>query len=488
MLFLVAAGFFSLLFSLVFTPLCRELLIHLDLVDAGDSVRRLHQRRTPRMGGIAVFAAYVGAIAVALILASRSPEPIPHWIGTVVRLLPATAVVFFTGVLDDMFELKPAQKLGGQIAAASLACLMGVRIVGTQAHPALSWWGIPLTIVWLLGCTNAFNLIDGMDGLATGAGLFASVSIFVLAMLHGNPGLGAATVPLAGALLGFLRYNFAPASIFLGDCGSLVIGFTLGCYVVVWGQDSPNLIGMAAPLMALALPLVDTALAIARRFVRNEPIFSGDRGHIHHRLLDRGQGPKAVALKLYMVCGAAAIFALFTGAFPGHGFLFLTLFCLVIGWGVHSLNYIEFSVLRRAVLQGIFRRVLQEEVRLHQFETALNRVSTVEGAWAVLQDSCAEFGIGVLEWRCGDRVFRYSRGNYPARFWRTVISIGIDSTMSIDSHEDSRNCSLSFRFVEILRNRLPAWSANNFIAEPVLAPRGATRRFKEPREAARSAG
>jgi UDP-GlcNAc:undecaprenyl-phosphate GlcNAc-1-phosphate transferase len=116
--------------------------------------------------------------------------------------------------------------------------------------------------------------------------------------------------PLAGALLGFLRYNFNPASIFLGDCGSLTIGFLLGCYGIIWSQKSATMLGMTAPLMALAIPLLDTGLAIGRRFLRHQPIFGADRNHIHHQLLDRGLSPRRVALILYGVGGIAAVFSL----------------------------------------------------------------------------------------------------------------------------------------------------------------------------------
>jgi UDP-GlcNAc:undecaprenyl-phosphate GlcNAc-1-phosphate transferase len=147
---------------------------------------------------------------------------------------------------------------------------------------------LPVTVLWLLACANAFNLIDGLDGLASGVGLFATLTTLCAALMHGDMELALATAPLAGALIGFLRYNFNPASIFLGDCGSLSIGFLLGCYAVMWSQKSATLLGMAAPAIVLAAPLVDTALSIARRFIQHKPIFGADRGHLHHRLLDRG--------------------------------------------------------------------------------------------------------------------------------------------------------------------------------------------------------
>src|SRR5207247_1602256 len=171
-------------------------------------------------------------------------------------------VIFATGLLDDLFGLSPWQKIFGQVGAAGLAYWAGVRVLGVAGFSAHGWWSIPLTVLWLVGCANAFNLIDGVDGLAAGVGLFATLTIFLAALLQNNAPLALATVPLAGALLAFLRYNFNPASIFLGDCGSLSIGFLLGCYGIIWSQKSATMLVMSAPLLALAIPLHDTCITI----------------------------------------------------------------------------------------------------------------------------------------------------------------------------------------------------------------------------------
>jgi UDP-GlcNAc:undecaprenyl-phosphate GlcNAc-1-phosphate transferase len=235
-----------------------------------------------------------------------------NWSPLVVRaLLPAVLVAFATGLLDDIFGLKPWMKLLGQILAAVLACNANVQIHGIGGHAAAgAWWQIPLTILWLVGFSNAFNLIDGLDGLAVGVGLFATATAFLSALLTGNIALAFVTAPLLGALLGFLPYNFNPASIFMGDCGSLTVGFLLGCFGVIWSQKSATLLGMTAPLIAMAIPLLDTALAISRRFLRGQAIFAGDRGHIHHRLLARGFTPRRIAFLLYASAGVLACLSL----------------------------------------------------------------------------------------------------------------------------------------------------------------------------------
>jgi UDP-GlcNAc:undecaprenyl-phosphate GlcNAc-1-phosphate transferase len=465
MFYLLVPAICSLLLALVITPACRDLLMCMGLVDVADNVRKLHKRPVPRMGGIAVFAAYVAAFALALGFAAYIPSAdVPSGmtgsIETVVQLLPAAAVVFLTGVIDDIVGLKPRYKLLGQFAAAVLACLMGVRIGTVDGHTAQPWWGVPLTIIWLMGCTNAFNLIDGIDGLAAGAGLFAATSISVTALLQGNLGLAVATIPLAAALLGFLRYNFNPASIFLGDCGSLVIGFLLGCYSVVWCQKSATLLGMMAPLMALALPLLDTTLAIARRFIRNKPIFGADRGHIHHRLLDRGHHPRMVALRLYGVCGIAAVFSVLQGIWPGHGLVFAGLFLVSVGAGIRYLNYMEFSVVSRTVVRGTFRHILQEEIRLQQLADDLSQVNTIDSAWAVLQNSFADLGISSAEWRCGERVLRHSIAGAADSVWTTVITFPGGGFLTLDRREDASSGLLASQLVGILRNNLPVYTCD----------------------------
>ena len=159
--------------------------------------------------------------------------------------------------------------------AACIAYAVGVQVSGIAGYLAPGWLSLPLTVLWLVACTNAFNLIDGVDGLASGVGLLAAFTTLAAALLQNNAALALATAPLVGALLAFLRYNFNPASIFLGDSGSLTIGFVLGCFGAIWSQKSATLLGMTAPLMALSIPLLDTALAVVRRFLRHQPIFKG---------------------------------------------------------------------------------------------------------------------------------------------------------------------------------------------------------------------
>ncbi len=240
-----------------------------------------------------------------------------------------TAFVFLVGLADDIAELRPWQKLAGQAIGGVLAIVAGIRIT-TVAGIALNPWIASLgTLVWLLACTNALNLIDGLDGLAAGIALLATVTTAIGALLNGETGLIMVTIPLAGALLGFLRYNFNPASIFLGDCGSLTIGFLLGCYGVLWSAKSATILGMTAPLIALSIPLLDVSLAIIRRFLRQQPMLGADRSHVHHRLLARGFTARRVALLLYAAAGCAGYLSLLMSKFHSQfGGVIIVLFAL----------------------------------------------------------------------------------------------------------------------------------------------------------------
>src|SRR5262249_33092103 len=159
-----------------------------------------------------------------------------------------------TGLTDDLAGLKPWQKLAGLTGSAVMACFGGLRIQSLAGHQGDAVLGVPLTVVWLGGCANAFNLIDRGDGLGTGVGRPAALTPLVAGLLRGAAGLVIATAPLAGALFGFLRFNFSPASIFMGDCGSLWVGFMLGCYGLIWSQKSATVLGIIAPVMALSIP------------------------------------------------------------------------------------------------------------------------------------------------------------------------------------------------------------------------------------------
>ena len=400
---LLLLGVSSFLLCLLLTPLIRDLFLRAGLVDRPDSERKFHQRAVPRVGGIPIVLACAGSFAMLYwLFGNRGNIYIQH-ASLLHAVLPASSVIFAVGLLDDLIGLKPWQKLLGQIVAASLAIHFGVQLSTTHLPHLV---GILASLVWLICCTNAVNLIDGMDGLATGVSLLSTLTTLVVALMFGRYGLALATAPLAGALLAFLRYNFSPASVFLGDCGSLTVGFMLGCFGLVWSQHTVSLIGLAAPLMALALPLTDVGLAITRRFLRNAPIFQADRGHIHHRVLALGFSTSRAALILYGACCASATMALVMTMDTKHlGWPMLIIFFLFMAFGIRQLGYVEFSAASKFLSRTSLRRAVQEEVHLEELRTALADANTVEDCWVLVRAVCRELQFASAHLRVSGKSF-----------------------------------------------------------------------------------
>ncbi len=418
-------GVASFLLCLVATPLIRKVLLRWGILDFPDGNRKLHPHSIARAGGLALAVSYPIALAALLLLpSSQAADFVKRHLGFAVTLLPAAGVVFLTGLLDDIVNLRPGQKLVGQLVGAGLAVAAGVRIVGFSDHMFGSTFSAILTVGWLIVCTNAFNLIDGVDGLTAGAGFLAALTMMVAALLDGNQSLAVVTAPLAGSLLGMLKYNSNPASIFMGDCGSLTVGFLLGCFGVIWSQKSTTMIGMAAPIIALGLPLLDMGLAVLRRFLRLRPISSADRAHIHHRLLDRGLTPRRVTLLLYGISGVAAALSLLVSFVQGRlAGLVILVFCMIAWYGVHRLHYIEFEVARRVIFQR-FRRVLESEIAVVSFEERIAAAKTLDEYWEAIVRVAEEFGFAQARLVIGSRVFEETlRPINPVACWNFQIPL-----------------------------------------------------------------
>ena len=398
LLFLAGLSFVLCFF---FTPLIRNILNRVGILDSPDGARKVHPQPIPRLGGVPILAAMALSLAVfALVPFSGAAAFRQQW-PTLLRLVPAVAVVFFIGVLDDLFTLRPWQKLLGEIMAASWVYYCGIRIFDLFSLGRLPtpWLSYPVTVLWLVGCANAFNLIDGMDGLASGVGFFATCTMLVAALQQqGAVVLGLLTASLAGALLAFLRFNFNPASMFLGDSGALTIGFLLGVYGILWYQKSVTLLGMTAPLMALAFPILEAGISVARRYLRGDPIFSGDRGHIHHRLVELGLTPRRAVLLLYGVTSIFAMVALLI-AVPSfrYGGLVIILFCAVSWIGIQHLGYAEFTEARKIILSGTVRQLIASQTKVRSYRWALERARTLDECWDLTVQAMRELGFDHVE-------------------------------------------------------------------------------------------
>jgi UDP-GlcNAc:undecaprenyl-phosphate GlcNAc-1-phosphate transferase len=367
----------AFLICLIGTPIIRDVFRSYNVVDRPGR-RKIHPYPIPRVGGMAIALAY----GVSLISVGDIGGSLPDYRSPVWTLIAGAGLVFLIGLLDDFFDLKPVFKIGGEIAAASIVFWNGIRVDSLGGVSLPLWLSFTLTIVWLLLTTNALNLIDGLDGLCAGMGLMATLTLFGAAAIYGNDPLAHATLPLAGALLGFLCFNFNPATVFLGDSGALLIGFLLGCYGMLWTQKAATLLSVTVPLLALSIPLLDVSLSVLRRFLSNRPIFSADKGHIHHKLLEQGLSPKRAVLILYSVSALPAVVALLLSAssFMRYQVIAVFVFC-VAGWvGIRRLRYAEFSMAGSLLFHGELQRTIHARVRMSGLENALNR-SAGEDEW-----------------------------------------------------------------------------------------------------------
>ena len=306
--------------------------------------------------------------------------------------IPATLVLLL-GVYDDLRGTNASVKFAGLGIIATLFYALGGRIdalsiplFGSVELPPLI--SFVVTIVWLVGITNAFNLIDGLDGLASGAALFSSLVILGVAVSQERTLTIVVALVLCGAVAGFLRYNFNPASIFLGDSGSLFIGFLLAAMSVLGTQKATTAVAIFVPVLAFGFPVVDTAMTMGRRLLSRKPVFQGDNEHIHHMLLARGWSQRRVALVLYGVCAAFGLVALI---FPASGskltgfMLFVISVAVIIAVG--HLRYHEVDELRAGVKRTVGDRRLRvaNNIRIRRAALALSKASDLHEMFEALR-------------------------------------------------------------------------------------------------------
>ena len=311
--------------ALVATPPIGALAGRLGAVD-NPGPRRVHARPVPRLGGVALLLAAVAALYVTPLLGVRPLDLLRAQGWHLGWLLCGVLLIVATGAADDVRGLPPLPKLGLQILAAGVALAGGYGMRGMTPPFALEYVefggvGTILTLAWIVTITNAFNLIDGLDGLAAGVALIASTTLFVVSLVQGRIDAACLWATIAGALAGFLRYNFNPASIFLGDSGSLLLGYLFGVLSIQSLQKGATAVIVLVPILALGLPLMEVALTLLRRafFSGIASIFHADREHIHHRLMGKGMTHRRAVLTLYAVCVAFSALSFAAVAAQGVG-------------------------------------------------------------------------------------------------------------------------------------------------------------------------
>ena len=303
----------AVLASALLTPLARRIAFRFNIV-ATPGGRHIHGQSIPRLGGVAIFAAFMlttaGLLAAGLL---NALDDTGLKLGA--GLLVGGSLMFLTGVTDDVRPLGAKRKLAMQVLAACIGWGFGFRVDAVDLpfmeSMSMGFMSLPITVVWVVGIINAVNLIDGLDGLAAGVVFFAGVTNFVVASMMGTTFVALVMATLAGAVLGFLFFNFNPARIFMGDSGSYFLGYVLAvCGIAGPLQKASAAVSIAVPVVALGVPIIDTLLAMVRRFLERRPIFSPDRGHIHHRLLDMGITHRRAVLIIYAVTVALCIGAI----------------------------------------------------------------------------------------------------------------------------------------------------------------------------------
>ncbi len=399
--------------SVALIPLIIRLSVKHHWLDMPDE-RRVHKTPVPRLGGVAIFVAttVVASILLAVAAARGSVE-----IGYP-QLLPGVAIgatiIFLTGLLDDLRGITPRTKLVAQTAAAMAVVAYGFKIDVLALTPgsptvALGMLAIPITVLWIVGMTNAFNLIDGVDGLAGTVALIAlATSIGVDLYLHDFRALFI-TVAMLGAVFGFLRFNNHPAKIFLGDSGSMTLGFFLSIRLVIASSAENGHLYFLVPLFALAYPLLDTFIAIARRWLRGHPFSRADGRHVHHQVLALGLStPRTVEVLGLFFAGVAALGLSVTFAPPQFTFAFIlgsaVLLFSSMFYGVRWLRYGEFSELGASIASVVrnARIVVQEKIRANEIAERIRKAENLEEVRQALDDLVDEVRVLDVELVAGD--------------------------------------------------------------------------------------
>ncbi|WP_337017437.1 MraY family glycosyltransferase [Oceanobacillus massiliensis] len=291
-----------LIMAISFTPLIRKLAFRIGAVDQPNS-RKVHTRIMPRLGGLAIILSFlIGFIAMGL-------DNKLAW-----GILPGAIIIALIGVFDDLYELSAKVKFGGQLIAAGVTVLGGIQIEAITFpfgdRIEFGVLAVPITIFWIVAITNAINLIDGLDGLAAGVSAIALLTISGLAISMGNNYVALVGILLLGSTVGFLKFNFYPAKIFMGDTGALFLGYMISILSIMGLFKSVTFFSLIVPVIILGVPLLDTFFAIVRRMVQNKPLASPDKLHLHHCLLKLGYTHKQTVILIYILSSLFSIAAL----------------------------------------------------------------------------------------------------------------------------------------------------------------------------------
>lgn len=411
-LLLVGAGVLVLAYviSALVQPLVARYAIYKGLLDLPDGERRLHQGPIPRLGGVGVFAAVLIAAAVAASMESASQLLL--LLPFILSIFIGATLLFVVGLVDDLIGVPPAVKIVVQSVAAIIVWYYGFRIeslVLPGGHVvALGLLGLPIVVVWIVGLSNAFNLVDGADGLAGGVAIIALAATAVSALVLHDTVVFWCSLALMGAMLGFLRYNLPPARIFLGDSGSLVVGFLLAVLTVKGMTRPDGAVFALGPIFALSYPLLDTGISMMRRWLRGEPLSRADGRHIHHQLRKLGLGPRQSLLLLLGLSSLVAALGLSASLAPPEFTIAMELvgaaiLVMVLVYGARWLQYHELleagASIASAALTG--RSRLQDKIYARDLARVIMHAQDTQELRAIIEDNASTFRFAHMQLRWG---------------------------------------------------------------------------------------
>ena len=323
----------------IITPLLRVFSLKYKIFLDYPGERKIHKNPTPRIGGVALYLSITIAILSGFIL---NPVFAKNFNKPIIGLLLGSTIILFGGLYDDLKGLNAKKKFIIQLSAAVVAVLFEIKITAFTnpfgSGPAKLYLGfldIPITLLWIIGLTNAINLIDGLDGLAAGLTFIISLTLFLIALFQQEYFIAFLYIPIVGASIGFLGYNLHPALIFLGDSGSMFLGYILSAIAIIGSQKSTTAAALLMPIIAMGIPIADTFFAIIRRLQKKQNVFQADTGHLHHKLLTFGLHQKTAVVIIYAICiilGAIAfIFTRLHNELAGILIIIISIIIIVVG-------------------------------------------------------------------------------------------------------------------------------------------------------------
>ncbi len=388
--------------ALMTTPIVIRFGRWLNIVDS-PGIRKVHSEPIPRIGGVAILISMMGLVIPVLFLQNVIGDSFRSVLPKVVALLVAAGFVFLIGLVDDIRGLRVRVKLLAQFVAAVTVCYTGVRIDSIALTDSLvvnfGWLSWPLTILWIVGISNAVNFVDGLDGLAAGICAVACGVIVILSLYLGSPVMTIMMLSLMGALSGFLVFNFSPAKIFMGDSGSLFLGFIIGSSSVLCAAKAETLVGLALPALALGIPIFDTLLSMLRRVLERRSVFSPDRSHFHHKLLALGFRQRHAVITAYALTLFAAglgMFMLFTRSAQTVVVFISILLLLVMAFRIVGSVGLRETIAGLKRKQTISNQVKHEIEDFEEVELCLRRAKSFDHWWRALSTSADKMGMSNL--------------------------------------------------------------------------------------------